>query len=203
MDDLEFEILMDRKKNNENSDNIADLAKLALSSSLVGGTLGGVSKAISGAKSFKSLLRPAGKGAAIGAALALSGGTLGKLLRSKDENDPNTNAKQVASGMGVIGALGGGGIGALLAQKYGQNSNQIKNLAMERLKKMTSKNFGNSQKSFIRKGALKAGTLKSAALGAGLGGLAGLFYGADEGSALDIFENSAKRRQKFRGEIDE
>lgn len=198
MDDIEFEILMDgNKKRNKThvADDIKDLAKLAISSSLVGGAIGAGSKAISGASSFRSLLRPAGKGAATGAALALSAGVLGKMLREKNDEDPNANAKQIGLGGAVLGGISGGVGGGLLAQKFGSNTNRLKNLAFKKFTNITSPHFVDSKTSFIRRGAKKAGTLKSAAIAAALGAIAGGLYGADEGSALDIIENASKKRK--------
>lgn len=202
MNDLEFEIMMQGNTGQSTGADVADLAKLALSSGTLGAALGAGSKAVSGANSFKSLLRPAAKGAATGAGIALTAGMLGKLLKNKNSNDPNANAKQVAAGGAALGAGAGGITGYLLSKNYGKNVSNLDNLAFKKLKDLTSINFGNSKKSFLRAGAKKAGGLKSAAIGAGLGGLAGLFYGADEGSALDIVDNAKKRRKALRGEYE-
>jgi hypothetical protein len=165
----------------------------ALSGSFTGSLLGGVGRVLEGAKAPGAIAKSAlGAGALYG---GLAGGAnyIGNMLLGRPSDDdtgsPYTTRGTVGGGVG--GGLLGAGMGALsasdkmraLAGKAGLAAKVPDNLLIDAFKAAA-------------RGGGRAGLLRTALLGGGLGALAGAYTGADEGMQVDVIQDELREKKR-------
>lgn len=175
--------------------------RLALHATLAGGVsgagLGALQKVLEGVKSARGIAGGALAGGALMGGLAGGANYLGNAILGTPEDEsgsPYTTRGAVGGGLG--GGLAGAGLGALsasdkvraLAGKTGLAAKIPDNLIVDAFKAAS-------------KGGGRAGLIKAALLGGGLGALAGGYTGADEGMSLDVmqdeFADDLKQRRRM------
>ncbi len=165
----------------------------ALSGAFTGSLLGGVGKVLEGAKAPGAIGKAAAGAGALYGGLAGGANYVGSLLLGQPDPDdagsPYTTRGTVGGGLG--GAAVGAGLGALSA------SDKFRALAGKAglAGKMPDNLIVDAFKLAARPGG-RAGLLRAALLGGGLGSLAGSYTGADEGMQVDVIQDELRDKRR-------